>query len=107
SGGEVDVVHAVVVVGVDGGRSHAPLQMVDGLADLVELAVVLEGVGAHLVSGGVVGRDDEFGVVAPLVGVADLVGDGGELLVGARLGGGRHPVDLVDVAAHGGLDVMD
>jgi len=27
--------------------------------------------------------------------------------VGADLGGGRHPVDLVDVAAHGGLDVAD
>ena len=56
---------------------------------------------------GVAGRDDEFGVVAPLVGIADLVGDGGELLLGAHLGGGRHPVDLVDVAAHGGLDVVD
>ena len=48
SGGEVDVVHAGVVVGVDGGRGHLPLLLVDGLADLVELAVVLEGVGADL-----------------------------------------------------------
>jgi len=55
SGGEVDVVHAVVVVGVDGGWGHLPLGVVDGLADFVELAVVLEGLGAHLVSGGVGG----------------------------------------------------
>ena len=51
-------------------------------------------------------RDGEGGVVAPLVGVADLVGDGVELLLGANLGGGGHPVELVDVAIHGVLDVV-
>ncbi len=107
AGGEVDVVHAGVVVGVDGGRGHVPLAAVDGLADFVELAVVLEGVGAELVAERVVGLDGERGVVAPLVGVADLVGDGGELFVGADLGGGGHPVELVDVVVHGGLDVVD
>ena len=68
-----------------GDISHS--RVVDGLADFIELAVVLEGIGAHLVPGGVVGRDGELGVVAPLVGVADLVGDGVELFAGAGLGG--------------------
>ena len=107
SGGEVDIVHAGVVVRVDGGRRHLPLILVDGLADFVEFAVVLEGLCGELVAQGVVGFDDELGVVAPLVGVADFVRDGGELLVRAGFGGGGHPVDLVDVSAHGGLDIVD
>ena len=46
AGGEVDVVHLRIVVGVDGGRSHAPLAAVHGLADLGQLAVEFE-LSAH------------------------------------------------------------
>ena len=105
--GEVDVVHAGVVVGVDGGRGHAPLAAVDGLADFGKLAVVFKGVGPLEIAGGVVWLDGEGGVVAPLVGVADLIGDGGEFFLGADLGGGAHPGNGVDVGVHGVLDVVD
>ena len=93
SSGEVDVVHAGVVVGVDGGRGHIPLAVVDRLANFVELAVVLELVGAELIAERLVGPNGELGVVAPLVGIADFVGDRGELLFGFDFGFGRHPVD--------------
>ena len=42
AGGEVDVVHLRIVVGVDRGRRHVPLLAVHRLADLVQLAVELE-----------------------------------------------------------------
>ncbi len=46
AGGEIDVVHLRVVVGVDGGRGHLPLGAVDGLADLRQLAAVFKRGGA-------------------------------------------------------------
>jgi len=62
-----------IVVGVDGGRRHAPLEPVHGLADLVQLARELELVGAEPVANGVAAVDRNARVVAPLVGIADLV----------------------------------
>ncbi len=41
-GREHDFVHLGVVVGVDGLRRHAPLAAIDRLAELVEVALVLE-----------------------------------------------------------------
>src|SRR6185369_2741683 len=39
SSGEVDGVHLSIVVGVDGGRSHAPLGAIKWTPDLVELTM--------------------------------------------------------------------
>ena len=47
AGGEVDVVLRRHVVGVHGGRRHAPLGGVDGLAELGEVALVFEDLGAE------------------------------------------------------------
>src|SRR6185437_9746230 len=46
AGGEDDLVELGFVIGVDRGRGHLPLAAVHGLADLVELAAGLEGLGA-------------------------------------------------------------
>src|ERR1035438_10816066 len=71
--GKIDVVHAGVVVGIDGGRADAPLSAVDGLSDLGELAVTLELNRTLGVAEGIPAHDGEFGVVAPVVGIADLI----------------------------------
>ncbi len=86
-----------VVVRVDGGRRHAPLRGIDRLADLVAVARLLEGGGAARVAEGVAADDADRGVVAPVLGVPDLVGDGGELLQRLLLGGLRHPGQAADV----------
>ena len=59
----------------------------------------LELAGAEIVAHGVVGLDYDAGIIAPAVGIADLVGDGLELDHGLRFSGRRHPVELLDVLA--------
>ena len=56
SGGENDFVHQRIVIGVDGGRRHAPFVAVDGLADLGEVAGIFKVVAVANVFG-VRGRD--------------------------------------------------
>src|SRR5205823_10319207 len=79
AGGEVDVVLERVVVRVDGRRRHAPFALVYRLADLVQLAAELERVRALRVAERIAAGDAQRAVVAPVVRVADLVGDGVEL----------------------------
>ena len=57
AGREVDVVLQRVVVRVDGRRRHAPLGLVERLADLVHLAMELERVGALRVAERVAAHD--------------------------------------------------
>ena len=45
-----DFIHQRVVVGVDRLRRHAPFAAIDGLAELVEIAPVLELIGTHHVA---------------------------------------------------------
>ena len=85
AGGEIDVVHLRIVIGVDRGRRHVPFLAVHGLADLVQLALELELVGAETVAHGVVALDHDAGIVAPVVRIADLVGDGLQLDQGLLL----------------------
>ncbi len=106
AGGEVDVVHLWVEVGVDGGRRHAPLVAVDGLAEFAPAAGFFEVGSAGDVAVVVVGLDLERGVVAPGVGVADLVADGVEFAEGFLFGVGAHPVEAFDLGLHGGLDLV-
>ena len=60
SGGEVDVVLLRTVVGVDGGRRHVPLALVDGLADLGEVAIEVEHAHALLVAERIAAHDFEL-----------------------------------------------
>src|SRR3546814_11580410 len=55
----------------------------------------------------VVALDLERRIIAPSVRIADLRGEGSELLVRLGLGFGRHPVEFVDPRAHRGDDVLD
>jgi hypothetical protein len=48
--------------------------------------------------------DGQLGVVLPLVRVADLFADSGELFEGLFLGGGAHPVEMLDSVSVGGSD---
>ena len=57
AGGKVDVVHLRVVVGVDRGRRDVPLAVIDGLADLGDVAAALEFRGALHVAEEIVARD--------------------------------------------------
>ena len=99
-GREAYLVGGGVVVGVDGLRSHAPLVGIGGLSELAEIVLHVPGLGGTEVlvvaQGGI---DGQGAVVLPLVGVADLYGEGGELLAGVGLGGVGHPVEGVDVLA--------
>src|SRR5204863_5190741 len=70
AGGQGDLVERGIVVGVDGGRRHAPVEAVDGLADLGELAGELEAAGGADVAGEVGAPELEV-VLAPPVGEAD------------------------------------
>ena len=94
--GEHDLVHERVVVRVDRLRRHVPLVAVDRLADLVELALVLEHVRAGDVADEVGGVDLEARVVLPLDRVADLGREGVELREGALARLGAHPLELGD-----------
>ena len=87
AGREVDVVLERVVVGVDRGRRHASTRRSTGLPILRSCARLLERVGALGVAEGVAAHDLHARVVAPLVGIADLVGDGGQLVERLLLGG--------------------
>src|SRR3546814_10335845 len=56
-GGEVDRVGARAVVRVDRLRGHVPLVAVGGLADLVEVVALVEGIGREHVGEVVAGHD--------------------------------------------------
>ena len=101
AGGEVDVVHRGVVVGVHRRRRHAPLLLVDGLAQLVQVVVALKNGVAMRIANGVIALDDHCTVVAPLFGIADLVAIEGQLCFGSFLGIVGHPRQGLDVGGEG------
>ena len=80
SGGKVDVVHLRVVVGVYGWRGHAPFTTVDRLPNLADLSMRFELSAANKVTQSIAACDLVVAVVAPLVGVADFVDDGMQLI---------------------------
>ena len=105
-GREDDLVPGEVGIGVDGHRRHEPFAAVHRSAELVDVALMLELVGAHDVAGEVATLDDQRRIVAPLVGIADLGREGGELGPRARLGLRRHPGEVLDAAVHRGEDIV-
>ncbi len=95
-GGEDDLVHRRVVVGVDHLRRHVPLIAIDGFADLVDVAVVLEDVRASDVAEDVRTVDLQRGVVAPHLGVADPRRERIEFGEGPFTGLRAHPLERRD-----------
>ena len=86
---EVDVVHAGVVKRVDGRRRGEPFLAIHRLTDLCQLTARLKLGGPQIVSEGVAAHDLQLRIVAPVVGIPDLVRDHVQLFLGARLGGWR------------------
>ena len=100
AGREVDVVHLRIEVSVNGGSGDVPFAVVDGLADLVDVAAALELVGALDVAGEIIAHNLHRTVVAPLVGIADLVADARQLDQRLLLGFRAHPVERADALPH-------
>src|ERR1039458_2040806 len=101
---EVDIVHRSPVIRVDRRRSHPPILAVRRPVDLLVIALHLERSGAHRIAGIIVGLDRHTAVIAPSVGIANVVDDGVELLIGILLGRVRHPGQLANVLTHRILD---
>src|SRR5579872_129301 len=104
---KVDVVHLRIVISVDGGRSHSPFATVDGFADLRQLAVEFELPGTFDVAEIVSTDDLKFAIVAPLVGISDLIGHRVKFGEGLLLGRCGHPGQAADVLFHGSLNFLD
>ena len=88
-------------------RRHRPLPRVDRLAQAAQLPVVLEGSTRHAVLGVGGSADAQRRVVAPLVGVADLVREAGELLERLGLGVIGHPFSATNCIAHRHQQLVD
>ena len=105
--GENNFVHGGVVVGVDGGRGHAPFVAVHGLADFGELAGILKSGGPADIRSVRITLDIELGIIAPFIGIADLdvegfhFGDGGLFCFRA------HPGKSGDIGAQRGEKVVN
>ncbi len=106
-GREADLVGARVVVGVDGLRQHEPLVLVDRRADLARARGRSRRPTTRPRCRAGRRADPQGGVVAELLGVADLRAEGVELLVGPLLGLLRHPVEVGDGAPVGLEQVGD
>ena len=75
SGGKRDVVLGRVVVRVHRHRRIIPIPLVERLADLGQPPLHVVLAGALRVTQSIAARDLESRVVAPLIGIADAVGD--------------------------------
>src|SRR5215472_12801393 len=104
AGREIDIVHLRVVIGVDGRRRHAPLAPVQRPADLRQLAFALKNYRALHVAEVIVAPDFYGAVVAPLVGITDLVYHRVQFLERLLLGFRPHPGNFLDVIFHRLLD---
>src|SRR5205085_7655440 len=97
AGGEDDLVARAVVVGVDRRRRHAPFLAIERLIDLGNLPARFKFVGPLVIAQQVAVTDAQFGVVAPNIGIADLVADGVEFYFGLLFGVSSHPGQAGDV----------
>ena len=98
--GKVDIVHRRTVIGIDRRRSHAPILAVRGPVDLLVQTLHLEPAGAHRIARVIVGLDRHAAVIAPRVGIANVVDDGAQLLIGLLLRRVRHPRQLREILMH-------
>ena len=92
AGRETDLVGRGVIVCVHRLRGHVPFLLVHRLAEVAQAVLLLEFSSALEVRVvGILRVDVEFGIVAPLVGITDLDGDGVQLLEGFDLRLVGHP----------------
>src|SRR5208282_5876127 len=82
---KIDVVHRSPVVGIDRRWSHSPILAVSRTVDLVVLPLHLERASAHRIAGVIVRLDYHCAVIAPSVGIANVVDDRVELLISLLL----------------------
>ena len=92
---------------IDGLRQQKPFAVVDRLAELGEVAAVLELAGALRVAECIVAADFERRIVAPPVRIAHADAQRRELGLRARLGVCAHPVDRIDALVERGDEVVD
>ena len=100
AGGEVDVVHRRVVIGIHRRWRHEPFAPVDGFADPGQLSLRLEDGRPRDVAVEVAALDIERGVVAPNVRKADLVTYLVQFVERLLLGFVAHPVEILDARLH-------
>ena len=96
---EYNFVERPVVISVDRGRRHAPFLAVHGLIDLGDFAAGFELGRAPNIAEEISGQDGNGAVVAPHLGIADLVADGIELDLGLLLRDIAHPIETVNVSS--------
>ncbi len=97
AGRKIDAVERRGVERIDRGRRHVPFGFVGGLADLVEVALPRSLRHLHAVAQVIVARNRHRAVVAPLLGVAHIVGDGGQFRQRGLPGIFRHPPQRLDI----------
>ena len=108
AGGEDDLVHRRVVIGVDRRRRHVPFAAIDRLAELRPMLYREPNASARSTFCDVrIGADFERRIIAPFVGIADLRHHGAELGQGLLLRLRAHPIALLDSLAIGGHEVLD
>ena len=79
AGREINVIVWRAVIGVHGWRRHAPLFLVQRLANLIEIALDFKRARSLDIANKIAAHDLHRTVVAPGVRVADFVGDGMQL----------------------------
>ena len=105
--GKQNLVGGGVIVGVHGLGAHQPLLLVHRLAHLGQLVGRRPYVGGlHVLPVAGLRIDGQRIELLPLVGIADLHLEGGQLLAGADLRLVGHPLQRVDVLAQCGLEVL-
>ena len=102
-----DLVRGRVVVGVHGGRRHAPFRPIHLLVDPLHLAIPLEDIRALHVPHQIVPLDLERRVVAPGIGVRHLDREVPQLLERLLPGLGGHPVQSGQILAIRLEEVLD
>ena len=107
-GREHDDVHARLVVGVHRLRIHQPFVLVDRLADLGQLIAGLVQVrGLGVLGGQRIRGNTQRRIIAPVVGVADLRRELGDLLQSLGLGVLAQPIGIGDGHAVGVNQIGD
>src|SRR5579859_1223284 len=91
AGGEDDFIVRWIVESIYGRWRDVPLGFVHRLSDLHELPASFKFTGAFKVAGKVGANDVELAVVAPFLGIADLVANSFQLNEGFLLGRLGHP----------------
>ena len=84
-----------------------PFRLVDRLADfgIIVCAIPLGGL-VDILQIAARGVDSDAGIVFPLVRIADLDGEGGELLMSTLLGLVAHPGEAVDMLAESHTEIL-